>query len=185
MKLSFQLYFLFSGISIISIAVNASSCSTGGTGKENAASVSGTVVRIIDGDTYDLLLDGQRTTRVRMEGIDAPERGMPYYRVSKKYLGNLCFEKHVTLKISGTDNHGRLLGFTFLDDGTELSHEMIKAGMAWHFKKYNFDKSLAALENQARANARGLWKDKNPMPPWTNRKLHRMGVSTKDSFNAR
>jgi micrococcal nuclease len=90
----------------------------------------GKVIGIVDGDTYDLLIDGNQTIRVRMEGIDAPEKGMPFYKVSKNYLGQLCFSKHVKLKKTGSDNHKRILGYTYLEDGTELGHEMIKAGLA-------------------------------------------------------
>ncbi len=60
-----------------------------------ASSITGKVISITDGDTYDILLDGDKTIRIRMEGIDAPEKGMPYYQVAKKYLGNLCFEKSI------------------------------------------------------------------------------------------
>ncbi len=118
-----------------------------------------------------------------MEGIDAPEKGMPYYRKSKKYLSDLCFGQSITMKITGIDNHDRFLAYTYLEDGKELSREMIKAGFAWHFKKYNSNSTLANLEMEARASKKGLWADKDPMPPWTNRSLHRQGISTKDSFN--
>lgn len=143
----------------------------------------GKVVSVIDGDTYDLLLKGNRKIRVRMEGIDAPERGMPFYKVSKNHLAQLCFNKNVSLNITGIDGHDRFLGFTYLDDGSELSHEMIKAGLAWHFKKYNSDTILSNLEIEAKKLKRGLWLIENPMAPWTNRSLHRQGISTKDSFN--
>ena len=53
--------------------------------------ISGKVIKIVDGDTYDILLDNLTTKRIRMEGIDAPERGMPFYKVAKDYLGTLCF----------------------------------------------------------------------------------------------
>jgi endonuclease YncB( thermonuclease family) len=145
--------------------------------------ITGKVVSVIDGDTYDLLLKGNRKIRVRMEGIDAPERGMPFYKVSKNHLAQLCFNKNVSLNITGIDGHDRFLGFTYLDDGSELSHEMIKAGLAWHFKKYNSDSILSNLEIEAKKMKRGLWLNENPMAPWTNRSLHRQGISTKDSFN--
>lgn len=158
-------------------------------GKQNISSgkevlaTTGKVISILDGDTYDILLDGKRMIRIRMEGIDAPEKGMPFYRVAKKFLGDLCFEKNVRLEIHGKDNHERTLSFSYLEDGRELSHEMIKAGLAWHFKKYSSDTSLSNLEIEAHNLRIGLWKDNNPMPPWVNRRLHREGVSTKDSFN--
>lgn len=143
----------------------------------------GRVVGIIDGDTYDLLINGNETIRVRMEGIDAPERGMPYNNAAKKYLSQLCFDKQITLRNISKDRYDRVLSFSYLDDGRELSHEMIKGGMAWHYKKYNTDSDLAQLEVDARNGKLGLWADNYPMAPWINRSLHRSGISTKDSFN--
>jgi endonuclease YncB( thermonuclease family) len=133
----------------------------------------GKVIKIIDGDTYDILLVKNKILRIRMEGIDAPERGMPFYRVSKDYLGKLCFGKKVRLKITGKDRHGRTIAFTYLDDGTELSHEMIKAGLAWHFKKYSSDSVLSNLEMKARYNRLAIWSDSLPTAPWDSRKIHR------------
>jgi|WetSurMetagenome_2_1015567.scaffolds.fasta_scaffold00376_12 micrococcal nuclease len=144
---------------------------------------SGKVISIIDGDTYDLLTKDKETIRIRMEGIDAPEKGMPFYQVSKNYLGKLCFQKNVKIEVTSKDANGRYLAFTYLYDGTELSHEMIKSGLAWHFKKYNSDSILSNLEVEARNLKIGLWIDKDPMPPWENRSLHYKGISTKDSFN--
>lgn len=143
----------------------------------------GKVIKIFDGDTYELLTADNQRFRIRMEGIDAPEGGMPFYRVSKNYLTELCAGKMVEIKIKEKDHYGRYVAFTFLEDGRELSHEMVKAGLAWHYKQYNDDQSLADLEIEAREAKRGLWRDKNPMAPWTARKLRRQGVSTKDSFN--
>ena len=142
----------------------------------------GKVIRIVDGDTYHLLTEDNQTLKIRMEGIDAPERAMPFYKVSKDYLGKLCFGKRVKLKSTSIDQYGRHLGFTYLEDGSELCHEMIKAGLAWHYKHYNSDVDLANLEIEARKSKKGIWSDKNPMAPWENRRLHRQGISTKDSF---
>lgn len=150
---------------------------------KKGSTISGKVIAIIDGDTYDVLLQGNKTARVRMEGIDAPEKGMPFYQKSKKYLSDLCFEKKIKIKITGVDNHERFLAYSFLEDGKELSQEMIKAGLAWHFKKYNSDSELSELELEAKTLRKGLWIDENPMTPWENRKLHRDGISTKDSFS--
>jgi endonuclease YncB( thermonuclease family) len=150
---------------------------------KKGSTVSGKVIAIIDGDTYDVLLQCNKTVRVRMEGIDAPEKGMPFYQKSKKYLSDLCFGKQIKIKITGVDNHDRILAYSFLDNGLELSQEMIKAGLAWHFKKYNSDSGLSELEREAKTFRKGLWINENPMSPWENRKLHQNGISTKDSFN--
>jgi endonuclease YncB( thermonuclease family) len=116
-----------------------------------------------------------------MEGIDAPEKGMPFYRVSKDYLSGLCFNQLVSLDSTGKDDN-RILAYSYLEDGRELGQEMLKSGMAWHFKKYNSDSILAQLEIEARNLKKGLWQDDNPMPPWVNKSLHKQGISTKDSF---
>jgi len=108
---------------------------------------------------------------------------MPFYQKSKKYLSDLCFGKQIKIKITGVDNHDRILAYSFLDNGLELSQEMIKAGLTWHFKKYNSDSGLSELEREAKTFRKGLWINENPMSPWENRKLHQNGISTKDSFN--
>ncbi len=117
-----------------------------------------------------------------MEGIDAPEKGMPFYKVSKNYLGALCFQKDLTLVANGQDRYHRTIARSYLPDGRELGEEMVAAGYAWHFVKYSNDLKLDSLEQVARNEKRGLWIDDNPMTPWDNRKLHRQGISTKDSF---
>ena len=69
------------------------------------------------------------------------------------------------IKIIGVDNHDRIIAYTYLDNGQELSQEMIKAGYAWHFKKYNSDSTLSNMEIKARNQKNGLWFEENPMAP--------------------
>ena len=144
--------------------------------------VSGKVVKVLDGDTYDLLVENNRTIRVRMEGIDAPEKGMPFSNKATLYLRELCNGQTVKIKTTNLDRYGRTISFSYLEDGRELSREMLKAGYAWHYKQYNTDPELADLEKKAREAKLGLWQDKNPMPPWEVRKLHRKGISTKGMY---
>lgn len=144
--------------------------------------VTGRVVSIIDGDTYDALLEGNKILRIRMEGIDAPEKGMPFYQKSKKYLSSLCYNREVTILFTGVDNHKRFLAYTYNEQGKGLSQEMIKEGLAWHYKRYNADSSLSILETEARNLKKGLWSEEVIMSPWRYRSLHREGFSTKDSF---
>ena len=161
-----------------------SSCHNKDSTKILLDSNTGKVISIIDGDTYDILVNGNKTIRIRMEGIDAPEKGMPFYRVAKDYLGQMCFKKDVRLEIKDKDQHGRTIAYSYLDDGRELSHEMVKAGLAWHFKKYSSEISLSNLEMEARNAKLKIWSDEHPMPPWENRRLHRNGISTKNMFSA-
>lgn len=103
---------------------------------------SGKVVGIIDGDTYDILVTGNEIIRIRMEGIDAPEKGMPFYRKAKMYLSGLCDGKVVRLEVNTIDKYGRRIAYSYLEDGNELSHAMIKAGLAWHYKNIIVTKIL-------------------------------------------
>ncbi len=173
-----------SALLCITITIIIFSCNTrpyNDDSNTNPDRIYGKVISIADGDSYKILVNNE-TIRVRMEGIDAPERGMPFYKVSKKHFSELAFNKYVTLEVTGTDRYGRTLAYTWLDDGTELSREMLRAGLAWHYKKYNTDPELARLEEEAKQARKGFWIDNNPMPPWLNRAYHRQGISTKDSF---
>lgn len=138
------------------------------------------VIGIIDGDTYDILKNNT-SERIRIDGIDAPEKGMPFYKVSKKYLSNLIYGKFVTIEFEKKDRYGRWVGRGFIDK-LDISEEMIKAGMAWHFKKYSDSEILSNLEVEAKNNKFGLWREPNPLEPWEVRKLHKNGISTKERF---
>lgn len=140
--------------------------------KQDLDYIYGKVVKIYDGDTYELLTESQESLKVRMEGIDAPERDMPYYRVSRQYLSDLIFKKVVKFHKTSVDIHGRSLGFTYLEDGTDVNLKMLEAGMVWHFKRYNSYKSYAGAEDKAKALSLGLWQEANPTPPWQFRKQH-------------
>ena len=129
----------------------------------------GVVIKIIDGDTYDLLIKDKTTIRVRMNGIDAPERGQPFYQKSKDFLGQLCFQKNIRIVRTGKDRYGRVIAGSYLEDGTSLSYEMVKNGFAWHFKKYSADTVLSRLETNAKKQRLGLWFDKTPVAPWSTR----------------
>jgi len=166
---------IFKSVFMFALFLLACACNSPEGGNELAElnlvkqSREGLVVKIVDGDTYDLIRNGVQT-RVRMEGIDAPERGMDYYKVSKDYLGSLCMNKKIRLQVSKKDRYGRLIAKSYLPDGRELGEEMVRAGMAWHFKRYSNDAKLARLEREARSARRGLWSAANPTAPWEYRK---------------
>lgn len=139
------------------------------------------VIAISDGDTFTVL-ENNKQRRIRIDAIDAPEKGMPYAKASKKYLSALCFGKFVTIKPIKTDRYGRTVARVRLPDGRDIATEMIRAGYAWHYKKYSQDVQLSNLEIVARRKKLGLWQDKNPIAPWEVRKMHRKGISTKKLF---
>lgn len=137
------------------------------------APVQGKVIKIVDGDTYDILLANNTTKRIRLEGIDAPERGMRFYKSAKNHLAGLCFGLRVTIKPTGKDRYGRTLARTYLPTGKEIGLLMIEAGYAWHFKKYSTDMQLANTEIIAQKRRAGLWVDKKPISPWDWRKVRK------------
>jgi micrococcal nuclease len=101
-----------------------------------------------------------------MNGIDAPERKQAFGQKSKDYLGSLCFGREVLIKPINYDRNKRLIADSFTGSGKDLSREMVRAGYAWHFKKYSSDKKLADDENHARSVRAGLWADNEPVAPW-------------------
>lgn len=133
----------------------------------------GTVTGVKDGDTIIVLDDENRPVKVRLQGIDAPELKQPYGRAAKRYASGLVYGKTVTVTQLGTDRYGRVLGDVTLPDGRNFQEEMLKAGYAWHYKKYNDSQKFADLENEAHAAGLGLWADLNPTPPWEYRQQER------------
>jgi endonuclease YncB( thermonuclease family) len=128
------------------------------------------VIGVKDGDTFELLIDNS-TQVVRFAHIDCPEKKQPFGQKAKQFVSDLCFGKYVTLIHNKKfDRNKRLIAEVILEDGTNLNKELVKNGLAWHFKKYSKDNSYADLENEARASRVGLWADNNPIAPWTWRK---------------
>lgn len=129
------------------------------------------VVGISDGDTIRVLRKTKDGTldevKVRLHGIDCPETGQPFGSVAKKATSALVFDHVVTVVAVDTDRYGRTVATVLFDEGKNLNHELVRQGMAWWYRKYApDDETLDALEHEARAAGRGLWGDKDPVPPW-------------------
>lgn len=128
------------------------------------------VIGVKDGDTVELLMDGKPQV-VRLSNIDCPEKKQPFGNNAKQFVSDLCFGKMV--KVSGNgkkDRNKRLIAEIILSDGKNINKELVKNGLAWHFKRYSKDNSYDILERQAQKQKLGLWKDKNPIAPWNWRK---------------
>lgn len=130
-----------------------------------AVSFTGKVITVIDGDTLDVL-HNNKPERIRLNGIDAPEKGMPYGQAAKEYVLDMAALKMVTVEVKDTDRYGRTVGDVILPDGRNLNRDIIKAGYAWWYQKYSNDASLGELEKGARIARKGLWRDPRPKPPW-------------------
>lgn len=128
------------------------------------------VVGISDGDTFTGLTNDNQQVKCRIYGIDAPEKKQAFGNVSKQTLSDLIFGKQVHIKIQNKDRWQRAIVWVYTSDKKDISAEMLKSGMAWHYKKYDNTEEYAELENEARQNRIGLWQDNEPIPPWNFRK---------------
>lgn len=130
-----------------------------------AGEFAGRVVGVIDGDTIDVIHNGQ-AERIRLNGIDCPEKRQAFGKKAKQFTSSLVYGKNVTIQVLRKDRHGRTVGDVVLPDGTNVSRELVKAGLAWWYRQYSKDERLGVLEEEARKAKRGLWADSNPIPPW-------------------
>lgn len=140
------------------------------TWSEAATVIRGTVVAISDGDTAVVLVQTTQH-RVRLYGIDAPEKSQAYGSAARQALAALIFQQPVTVVSLEKDRYGRHVGLVVLPDGRVANHLMVQQGMAWFYRQYApHDAVLEALHGEARALGRGLWADPSPTPPWAFRK---------------
>lgn len=125
----------------------------------------GKAVRVLDGDTIEVLADGNRNVRVRLANIDAPEKKQPFGQKSKEHLIDFVAGKNVVVVDVGGDQYGRRIG-RVLVDGQEANVEQVRSGLAWVYSRYNHDGQLTAIESAARSQRIGLWVDPKPQAPW-------------------
>lgn len=141
------------------------------TGAKGGEVLSGRVVSVTDGDTIKVLTKDLRQRRVRLAGIDAPEKAQPYGQRSKQHLSEAVFGKEVTLECGKVDRYGRDVCVISVD-GRDANLHQIKEGMAWWYRKYASEQDIRrrrdyeAAETEARTNGRGLWTQPAPVPPW-------------------
>lgn len=147
-----------------------------------AAEYNGRVVGVTDGDTITVLRGGVGE-RIRLNGIDCPEKGQAFGAAAKQATSQLAFGKHVTVQTHGLDKFGRTIADVILPDGVNLNQELVRKGWCWWYRKYAPDNlTLEKLEADARASRAGLWRDLNPIPPWVFRKLRRgSGIDPSDA----
>jgi len=145
-----------------------------------AATVTGRVIRVVDGDTLVLLDHSQVQHNIRLAGIDAPEAGQPYGRQSTEQLKQQVTGRFVVVEYDKRGRYGRIIGKVLLG-GENQNLGQVEAGLAWHFKRYQMEQSIpdrsayGEAEERARTYGRGLWGDPQPVPPWEWRKRRRGG----------
>ena len=137
----------------------------------SATTITGKVVSVADGDTITALDAGKVQHKIRLGGIDAPEKAQPYGQTSKQSLSDLVFGKTVTVDTDKTDRYGREVG-KVLVDGVDTNLEQVRRGLAWHYKAYQREQppedrlAYAAAETDAAAAHLGLWQDAVTVAPW-------------------
>lgn len=141
-----------------------------------AGELSGHVISVLDGDTIEVL-HNQHPERIRLNGIDCPEKGQAYGQKAMHAASALVFGKEVTVQTYGHDKYQRTIGEVWLPDGTNVNQELVKEGWCWWYRKYAPGNTvLDGLEKEAREAKKGLWVDPSPIPPWVYRKA-RQGQS--------
>ncbi|MEZ5425863.1 MAG: thermonuclease family protein [Pyrinomonadaceae bacterium] len=138
---------------------------------EDISLIQGNVIVVYDGDTISLQNEENKIFTIRLQGIDAPEGKQSFGKDSKEKLANLILGKNVIVVIDKRDIYDRYIGNVYYQ-GQDIGLLQIKAGMAWHFKRYQEDqtaqnrKKYAQAEQEAHDARVGLWEVKDPTPPW-------------------
>lgn len=138
-----------------------------------SAEILGRVVGVADGDTITVLdeMDNGRF-RIRLCGIDSPEKKQAYGDKAKQYLSAMVYNKRVSVRYSSIDRYGRIIGRVYLEK-KDISLAMISAGYAWHYIQYDSNLEYSAAEKKARADRLGLWADRSAVPPWDFRRANK------------
>ena len=133
--------------------------------------LTGKVIGVSDGDTITLLNAQQKQIKVRLTGIDCPEKSQAFGNRAKKELSDKVFSQNVQIEVRGKDKYGRSLGVVKIGN-EDVNEYLISQGVAWHFKKYAKTQPAeeasryARAEELARQSKKGLWIQDNPIPPW-------------------
>jgi endonuclease YncB( thermonuclease family) len=145
-----------------------------------AAEAVGTVVGVSDGDTLTLLDANKQRHRIRLDGIDAPERSQPYGQRARQSLASLAHGRTAQAHCPKTDRYGRAVCRVTVD-GVDVGLEQIRRGLAWHYMRYAAEQSVVEraayerAERAARTSGAGLWSYRDPTPPWDYRRAQRGG----------
>jgi endonuclease YncB( thermonuclease family) len=137
------------------------------------------VINVADGDTVTVLDEAFAEHKIRLMGIDAPEKSQAYGKVSKQSLNEMAGGQELSVDAVKRDRYGRLVGKLLARDGRDINLEQVRRGMAWHYTDYAREQSgvdrvrYADAQRWARADRKGLWSDATPTPPWDYRKAKR------------
>lgn len=131
--------------------------------------LTGKVVSVTDGDTIKVLVKNNTLYKIRLNGIDAPERSQAFGKKSKVNLSKLVSGEIVDVHYKKKDRYGRILGTIYVDNH-DVNLRQIEDGYAWVYRRYCKRSDYYKAEEYARNRKLGLWYDKYPIPPWEYRK---------------
>lgn len=143
-----------------------------------ADQLQGKVIKVTDGDTVNILTSDNKTHKIRLSGIDAPEKSQDFGNKSKQALADEVYGKTVTVEFNKSDKYQRIVGKVIFN-GKDVNLNQIKRGLAWHYKKYEGEQDVedrsiyANSEYLAQRDRAGLWVENNPVAPWDYRKHKR------------
>jgi endonuclease YncB( thermonuclease family) len=126
----------------------------------------GKVISIADGDTFTMLVEGNKQVKIRLHGIDCPEKGQDYGEVAKKQL-SLLLSLHDSVKViwKSKDRYRRTIGIAY-SGRTNINEALLQKGLAWHYLKYDKNPKWSQMEAAARNARLNLWSKPNPVAPW-------------------
>lgn len=122
------------------------------------------VIAVLDGDTVLVARSGKRPAKVRLAGIDAPEKAQPFGARSRQALVELVLGHEVRVDTVATDKYGRWVA-QLTWDGHSVNQQQVRSGMAWEYSYFHRDREYTALQHEAQQAGRGLWAQSDPVPP--------------------
>jgi len=135
--------------------------------------IAGHVTGITDGDTFTLLTKEKNQIKIRLYGIDCPEKKQDFGQAAKQELSILIFNKDVLARKKDIDRYGRTVAIVYDKNNTCINEVMLESGLAWHYLKYDTNPAWEQMQNEARKNKTGLWVQPNPVAPWEWRAMKR------------
>ncbi|MDA8257731.1 MAG: thermonuclease family protein [Betaproteobacteria bacterium] len=164
------------------------------TGPATAGDIYGRVIGVSDGDTISVLDDQRQVYKIRLAGIDAPEKAQPFGQRSKAGLSSTVFNREVEVVGNKRDRYGRIVAKVLVaasecaaadcPKSRDVGLLQVQAGLAWWYRAYAREQMpedrvrYEAAESGARQQRMGLWQDKDPTPPWDWRRQPRRAART-------
>jgi micrococcal nuclease len=140
-----------------------------------AEEISGTVIKVFDGDSFIVAPAQGERIEVRLAGIDAPEKNQPYADIARAALRGMVLDQKLELEVLDVDRYGRKVARAFrVSDRMDINAELVRRGHVWVYRRHAYDEALYHLERDAREQKLGLWAlpDAEREPPWRWRREH-------------